>query len=169
MIERINFLEKKRTVITYGFLLLSIGSALALVLLLTGWHTLRQAQLGRQLTTLRTEVTTLEQKREELLRKVRGSNGEQVSMELENLLRQNPSWPKLLETLSRLLPGPVWLGSLKTSGREIILNGLAKNPQALTQFLSNLEAAPEFTAVKLVTSKEEGPGKFPFTISCGIQ
>jgi len=51
--------------------------------------------------------------------------------------------------------------------RVLLLNGMAKTPQALAVFMDHLRQLPSFNTVVLTSSQEEA-GLFHFSFSCDI-
>ncbi|MBI4223515.1 MAG: PilN domain-containing protein [Deltaproteobacteria bacterium] len=175
MIKRINFLEKKRFQVTYRTMAAGIGSVLACCGLLYGLLFLNQIRASARLKALQAETERLTAERERLIRQEIPLAGAGSYVQIQLALEEAPVWSHILDALTRAMPPRTWLASVKSADKagaaqkkEIILNGQAKNPQAIANFLANLQANPHFDKVTLTTSAEESNGLFQFTISCDI-
>lgn len=173
MIQRINLLERKRIRITYGALVLAMGVAVAFCLTLYGFQALGQKFSKDQIAKYNKEIEALKIERDQLMAKEEFGEGSGPFMEVQKGLYV-PPWPRVLNSVASSLPPNVWLASFKSYNKEgdpskkgVLLNGQAKNPQTMTQFLNTLVGNPYFENVLLTTSKDED-GVWNFSVSCDI-
>lgn len=60
-------------------------------------------------------------------------------------LKANQQGPvRIMDEISRALPQLLWLESLEMKGRQIEIKGQAFNPNAVANFIENLDKVPEF-------------------------
>lgn len=174
MIQRINFIEKEPFQTTYGTLLLFLGLALGLclVVFLTTW--IGGLRSEAHIKSLFADIADLKQRRESLLQQEEIVQGNAAFAAIHNILKKEPRWFHLLNQMSHALPSNVWLVSFKSFGKEespskkgILLNGIAKKPQAVAHFLTALHKLSSFEKVVLTSSKEEH-GVFHFSVTCDM-
>lgn len=175
MITRINFLEKKKILITYGTIALGLGGVFFFCLLLYGLLKLGDLRATKKIAALQADIDHLKKTRETMINQQTLIQGEGPYLVIQQALENSPAWSTILGSIVETLPPRVWLASLKSAGksddplrREIIMNGQAKGAQVLALFLSNLEKNRHFEKVTLTTSGEESGGLFQFTIACDI-
>lgn len=175
MITRINLIEKKRFEVTYGTIALALGLALGLCLLLYGVLWLGGLRSQKLIANLQTDIERLKKEREQIISQQTAFQGEGPALKIEVLLEKSPTWSTILQAITQALPPRIWLGSInsaakegESAGKEIILNGKAKTSQAVTAFLSNLNADFHFNKVVLTTSDKDEAQEFNFTITCAI-
>lgn len=187
MIERINLIEKKLFVFTYGILMLGLGGIALLCVLLLGVQTLRTTLAEKKLARLNTEMTSLQNQQQNLMMTKSDRLDEGSGSELKKIFSTAPRWSQVLNDIGSRLPGSVWLTSFKgtaagtTAGaaektadknqavgaKPIVLQGVARSPNDLALFLSQLNASPKLTHVILTSSKADG-GSFMFTIESDL-
>lgn len=95
---------------------------------------------------------------------------------IENLKKGKEGPVRILDELAAKTPGKIWLLSLKQSGNNLELVGIAVDNKFISKFMYNLKESPYFGRVDLVASemKVERTGKTKkklnrFTITCSIK
>jgi len=67
-------------------------------------------------------------------------------------------WPRLLDELSRALPNYAWLTSIRQANPlpdlEILVDGMAANPLAITAYVRRLQESPFVQQVRILGSQE---------------
>lgn len=79
-----------------------------------------------------------------------------TQIQAHNLIAREPYWDDVLQEISRLIPGGIYLTEMAWSGGKMVLKGIivSKEKQAaLSEFISGLEQGG-LNRVKLVTTKE---------------
>lgn len=70
------------------------------------------------------------------------------------------AWPHMMDEISRALPPPAWLISLRQLSPPpdltVELQGVAGNPLAITEFVRSLETSDYIADVKIVGSQQQG-------------
>lgn len=187
MIERINLIERKQFVFTYGILMLGLMGIAFLCLLLLGVQTLRTSWAEKKLDRMNAEVELLKNRQQNLMMTKSNRLDEGSGSELKRIFSAAPRWSQVLSDIGLRLPGSVWLTSFKgtaagTTGqtgekvadknqavaaKPIVLQGVARSPNDLALFLSQLNASPKLNHVILTASKADG-GSFMFTIESDL-
>lgn len=79
---------------------------------------------------------------------------------VEQLDRDRFAWPHMMDEISRALPPPAWLTSLRQLSRPpdlaVELEGIAGDPLAITEFVRSLGASDYIADVKIVGSQQQG-------------
>ena len=79
---------------------------------------------------------------------------------VEQLDRDRFAWPHMMDEISRALPPPAWLISLRQLSPPpdlaVELQGVAGNPLAITEFVRSLETSDYIADVKIVGSQQQG-------------
>lgn len=79
---------------------------------------------------------------------------------VEQLDRDRFAWPHMLDEISRALPPPAWLISLRQLSPPpdlaVELQGVAGNPLAITEFVRSLGISDHIADVKIVGSQQQG-------------
>ena len=79
---------------------------------------------------------------------------------VEQLDRDRFAWPRLMDEISRALPPPAWLTSLRQlsppPGLSVELHGVAGHPLAITEFVRGLRMSEHITEVRIVGSQQQG-------------
>lgn len=175
MITRINFIEKKRFLITYQTIATGIGAVVLFCSLSYGLLYLNKVRAETRWKGLQADIERLKAERERIISQETTLIGEGAFLQIQQALEKTPSWSHILDGLTQALPARTWLASIKSTNQEgaidkkaMIIIGQAKTPQAIAAFLSNLEANLHFDKVVLTTSSEEANGLFQFTVACDI-
>lgn len=175
MIARINFIEKERFVATYQTMGMGIGIVLLICGMVYGFLFLNDMRLEARRNALLADIERLKAERQKIISQESALTGEGATLQIQQVLEKTPAWSDILSALAGALPARAWLASVKSADKqeppgqkEIIINGQAKNPQAIAAFLANLEANPHFQKAVLTTSQEETDGLFQFTMTCDI-
>jgi len=79
---------------------------------------------------------------------------------VERLDRDRFAWPHMMDEISRALPPPAWLISLRQltppPDLTVELQGVAGNPLAITEFVRSLGTSDYIADVKIVGSQQQG-------------
>lgn len=79
---------------------------------------------------------------------------------VEQLDRDRFAWPHMMDEISRALPPPAWLTSLRQlsppPNLAVELEGIAGSPLAITEFVRSLGASDYIADVKIVGSQQQG-------------
>jgi type IV pilus assembly protein PilN len=83
-----------------------------------------------------------------------------------NELKSNQRGPvRVMDYISRALPELLWLDRMKMNASNIELEGRAFNPNAVANFMDNLDKVPEFREPVLRETTAQGNGVYKFFIS----
>jgi type IV pilus assembly protein PilN len=83
-----------------------------------------------------------------------------------NELKSNQRGPvRIMDYVSRALPELLWLDRLKMSSSSIEIEGRAFNPNAVANFMDNLDKVPEFKEPVLKDTSAQGNGVYKFFIT----
>jgi type IV pilus assembly protein PilN len=83
-----------------------------------------------------------------------------------NELKSNQRGPvRVMDYISRALPELLWLDRMKMNASNIELEGRAFNPNAVANFMENLDKVPEFREPLLRETSAQGNGVYKFFIS----
>jgi len=95
---------------------------------------------------------------------------------IENLRKGKGGLVRILDELALKTPEKIWLLSLKQSGKNLELVGIAVDNKSISKFMYNLKESPYFKKVDLITSemKIKSTGKTKeklnkFTLTCLIE
>ena len=94
---------------------------------------------------------------------------------IENLKKSKQGPVRIMDDLATNVPERIWLKTLKQSGSNLELVGVAVDNKLISKFMSNLEKSPYFKKVELITTemKVSAVGKQKeklnnFTLTCLI-
>jgi type IV pilus assembly protein PilN len=95
---------------------------------------------------------------------------------IENLKKEKEGPVRILDEIASKIPKEIWLVTLKQSGNNLQLTGVAVENKLISQFMSRLKASSYFQKVDLITSEMKvhkiGKGTSlklkKFTITCLI-
>jgi Tfp pilus assembly protein PilN len=83
-----------------------------------------------------------------------------------NELKSNQRGPvRVMDYISRALPELLWLDRMKMNASNIEIEGRAFNPNAVANFMDNLDKVPEFREPVLRDTTAQGNGVYKFFIS----
>ncbi len=83
-----------------------------------------------------------------------------------NELKSNQRGPvRVMDYISRALPELLWLDRLKMNASTIEVEGRAFNPNAVANFMDNLDKVPEFKEPVLKDTSAQGGGVYKFFIT----
>jgi type IV pilus assembly protein PilN len=83
-----------------------------------------------------------------------------------NDLKSNQRGPvRVMDYISRALPELLWLDRLKMSASSIEIEGRAFNPNAVANFMENLDKVPEFREPVLKETSAQGNGVYKFFVT----
>ena len=192
-IERINFIERKAFVFTYGILMAGLGGIALLCLLFLGLLTLRTSLAGKKVVRLTAEIETLKSRQQKLLMSDRPAD-DGTGSELEKVFSSAPRYSEMIADIAGRLPGSVWLNGFKGSAtataaratekekkeerkkaaaegrpsKAVVIKGMARSPNDLALFLAQLNASPILSNVVLTSSKADS-GNFVFSIESDVR
>ncbi|WP_419938489.1 PilN domain-containing protein [Candidatus Palauibacter sp.] len=79
---------------------------------------------------------------------------------VEQLDRDRFAWPHMMDEISRALPPPAWLTSLRQLSPPpdlaVEVQGIAGNPLAITEFVRTLDTSDYIADVRIVGSQQQG-------------
>ncbi|MXW55340.1 MAG: PilN domain-containing protein [Gemmatimonadales bacterium] len=79
---------------------------------------------------------------------------------VEQLDRDRFAWPRMMDEISRALPPPAWLTSVRQLSPPpdltVELQGVAGSPLAITEFVRGLRTSDYIADVKIVGSQQQG-------------
>lgn len=145
-------------------------AAIGLGLLATGyWYwslSSRLAEKDRQIAEAQKEADELGP----IIREVEQFKLAQAELERKidiiQVLRDNQQGPvRLMDEISRALPDLLWLTRATASATVLDLSGSAFNPNAVANFMDNLDAVEEFQEPILKEIRQQANGTYTFTIS----
>jgi len=133
-----------------------------------------------QITKIKTEITTANNKIEELKSKIGKLEElkilkEQVKKKLDSLaqLRKNKTGPaRRLATLSDTVPEQLWLTGYNENNNEIKMSGIAYTEELIATFMRSLEASKDYMGVELVISEQIDSGGVKlkkFDLTCKLR
>lgn len=83
-----------------------------------------------------------------------------------NELKSNQRGPvRVMDYISRALPELLWLDRMKMNASNIEIEGRAFNPNAVANFMDNLDKVPEFREPVLRDTTSQGNGVYKFFVS----
>ncbi|HVR06950.1 MAG TPA: PilN domain-containing protein [Thermoanaerobaculia bacterium] len=83
-----------------------------------------------------------------------------------NELKSNQRGPvRVMDYISRALPELLWLDRLKMNASSIEIEGRAFNPNAVANFMDNLDKVPEFKEPVLKDTSAQGNGVYKFFVT----
>jgi Tfp pilus assembly protein PilN len=92
---------------------------------------------------------------------------------IRNLEASQQGPGRILDELSRTLPGEIWLTNLSKSGTRLIIQGYAFTPWSVAELMGRLQqAGPLFSAVELAFVRKAAVERVPveqFEIACLIR
>ncbi len=117
------------------------------------------------------EIAALKKKREELERKKRQANA------IQQILARKISWSDFFKEMSMMIPKNIWLNEMKAGlnkegTREMVIQGTAESPQAVSAFFQGLEQSYFFQKIMIVSSKLDPkvhPPLYRFEFRCPLE
>ena len=131
---------------------------LAILVVIGIWFYLQRSAdaLDKKILDTKNELQKLK-KDEEKIAELKNSTAilEQKVKVIEQL-EENKSGPaKILASLATgIVPGRMWLTTLKCQGAKIAIEGVAVDNETIAQFMTNLDDSPEFENVELQFAEE---------------
>jgi len=117
------------------------------------------AQAQKQLDALQAVIKEVEE-----FKKKKKNLTEKIAV--INELKSNQRGPvRVMDYISRALPELLWLDRMKMNASNIELEGRAFNPNAVANFMDNLDKVPEFREPVLRETSAQGNGVYKFFIS----
>ncbi|MGR0481910.1 MAG: PilN domain-containing protein [Candidatus Electronema sp. V4] len=136
--------------------------------------------LNGQISSLKTEVADLEQRKSALakilqeieeLKKKKDEVDKQTAL-IENLEKSSALTAHLLNEVANLTPNErLWLTSLNQAGASMNLSGMALDNQTVAEFLEKLKGSKYISSVTLANSSLSvyaGRNLKSFTLSCAV-
>lgn len=164
-IQRINFIQQDRFVLTHRRMVVSAGALAGVCLLLLGLQWARIAYADRRLAGLELEVRQLREERDRISKQISSLQGEMSARDfLSNLFERTPAWASVLKELRAVMPRSLWLTRVKASDRSDVttplglqLNGRSEEAASIARFLKALNASAFFNDVVLNSSQQIDP------------
>lgn len=165
-IQRINFLQQDRFVLTYRRMMMSFGAVAGFCLLLLGVQLLRIAYADRQLAKLDVEVKQLREERDRISKQISTLQGEMSARDyLANFFERTTPWTAVFKELMAVMPRSLWLTAVKASDRTgpevpvgLQLSGRAEEAVSIARFLKALNASSFFRNVVLNSTQQIDSG-----------
>jgi type IV pilus assembly protein PilN len=159
---RINLLprekvKKKSPYFDQGvFAVLSV--CLAILIVAGVWFYLQKSAdaLDRKILDTKNELQKLKKDEEKIAELKKNTGILEQKVKVIEKLEENKSGPaKVLASLAtRIVPGRMWLSTLKCQGAKVAIEGIASDNETIAQFMTNLENSPEFENVELQFAQE---------------
>lgn len=159
---RINLLprekvKKKSPYLDQGvFAVLSVS--LAILIVIGIWFYLQRSAdaLDKKILDTKNELQKLKKDEEKITELKKNTAVLEQKVKVIEQLEENKSGPaKTLASLSTgIVPGRMWLSTLKCQGAKVALEGVAVDNETIAQFMTNLEDSPEFENVELQFAEE---------------
>lgn len=105
-------------------------------------------QENQRLDGVLTEIETLEQRREDIISRMKV---------IQDLQGTRPVPVRVWDDLARAMPSALYLTSLKREGDLIILNGRADNPNVVSSLIRNLDSSNWMTASAVRSIQKDIP------------
>ena len=141
---------------------ISLGAALALILVVFLYQYFRSALLERELTSLRQEITALEGEVKEVaeLQKTIAELKPKVKV-IDDLNKKKIGPVRVMESLSAAVPERLWVTEFKENSGSLAVTGMAVDNQTVADFLKALQASAYFRNVELVETSQVQQDKPP--------
>ena len=158
-------------------IILSAGILIFLVLILAGtqiYLSANNVRMEGEIKTAEEKLVTLNQKVGDVEKFKENKRVLERKLSVINGLEENRLAPvKMLAELTGLVPTrDVWLDKFTQRGRELQIEGVARDNTAVSRFMSSLERASFISAVELVSSKEKEVSNVKlqqFTLTCQMK
>ncbi|HPD60577.1 MAG TPA: PilN domain-containing protein [Thermodesulfobacteriota bacterium] len=114
------------------------------------------AALDRKILDTKNELQKLKKNEEKIAGLKKSTAILEQKVKVIDQLEENKSGPaKILASLAMgIVPGRMWLSTLKCQGSKIVLEGVAVDNETIAQFMTNLEDSPEVENVELQFAEE---------------
>jgi len=159
---RINLLprekvKKKSPYLDQGvFAVLSVS--LAILIVIGIWFYLQRSAdaLDKKILDTKNELQKLKKDEEKIAEHKKNTAVLEQKVKVIEQLEENKSGPakNLASLATGIVPGRMWLNSLKCQGAKLALEGVAVDNETIAQFMTNLEDSPEFENVELQFAEE---------------
>lgn len=192
MIERINLIEREPFKLTYRKVVQVVAAAVGVCALLFGTLMLRVHLQDKNLTKIQTAISQLEAQRQTLIKAAPAKVDTGPFSDVKNQLMATPPWSDFVLDISNRLPPGSYLTSLSAStpqkqaatadpkaaqkkdpkaadakGGSIVLSGISKDADEMSDFASALKKSPYVGHVSLKSSEKVEKG-FNFVIECQL-
>lgn len=149
-----------------GQYMLLAGFVVGAIIVGVWWFLLNRTISSNQQAIARAEQQVKEL--EEIIRQVEEFEAKTAELELKiqviTDLKNNQRGPvRIMDEISKALPELLWLDTLTQAGNNVTLTGRAFNPNAVANFVENLDEVPEFQEPVLRDTRETGQ-VYTFTI-----
>lgn len=159
---RINLLprekvKKKSPYLDQGvFAVLSVS--LAILIVIGIWVYLQRSAdaLDKKILDTKNELQKLKKDEEKIAEHKKNTAILEQKVKVIEQLEENKSGPakNLASLATGIVPGRMWLNTLKCQGAKLALEGVAVDNETIAQFMTNLEDSPEFENVELQFAEE---------------
>lgn len=165
-LQRINFLQQDRFVLTYRRMMMGVGAVAGFCLLLAGIQWARIAYADRQLAQLDVEVKKLREERDRISKQILTLQGEMSARDfLAGLFERTTPWTAVFKELTTVMPRSLWLTGIRSLDRTDLsvpvglqLNGRSEEAVSIAKFLKTLNASSFFTNIVLNSSQQIDSG-----------
>lgn len=168
--------RKRRTPVNVTLILIAFGAVVLLAAMGYGWHWLSQDVARVQSAIVQSQA---ELKRfEELAKQVDQFREEKKRLEekikiIDTLVAAQGGPVRLLDEVSRSLPGEMWLTALSRTGKKLEISGIAFSNFTVANFMTNLsQASTLLSNVDLVVSEKTTVEQVPverFSITMDVK
>ena len=163
MIERVNFLEKGKYVLTYKRML-QYGALwvlfLAFIFLLLSGYAWFQTKRVEKANSFLGKLNAKKKQTEALVEASKFKHVSSSIRELSNIYANFPLWSKVMSDLSRSMPRQMWLNTVNTSYiaessmyRKIDISGYGLSTASISLFIEMLNKKPLFRNIVLSETK----------------
>ena len=131
---------------------------LAILIVIGIWFYLQKSAdaLDKKILDNKNELQKLKKNEEKIAEHKKYTAVLEEKVKVIEQLEENKSGPaKILASLATgIVPGRMWLTTLKCQGAKVTLEGVAVDNETIAQFMTNLEDSPEFENVELQFAEE---------------
>ncbi|HAX99135.1 MAG TPA: hypothetical protein DCY12_09700 [Candidatus Atribacteria bacterium] len=131
---------------------------LAILVVIGIWFYLQRSAdaLDKKILDTKNELQKLKKDEEKIAELKKNTGVLEQKVKVIDQLEENKSGPaKILASIATgIIPGRMWLKTLKCQGSKLALEGVAVDNETIAQFMTNLENSPEFENVELQISEE---------------
>ena len=90
---------------------------------------------------------------------------------IDVLSRKKTGPVRILQELSKITPGKLWIISLQESDLQLTLDGIALDNETIASFMMNMERSAYFSNVELVQSQQDTQENLKlkkFNVTCQV-
>jgi type IV pilus assembly protein PilN len=135
-----------------------LSVCLAILIVIGIWFYLQRSAdaLDKKILDTKNELQKLKKDEEKIAEHKKNTAVLERKVKVIEQLEENKSGPaKILASLATgIVPGRMWLSTLKCQGAKVALEGVAVDNETIAQCMTNLEDSPEFENVELQFAEE---------------